>query len=51
MELELTNQKKEYEHQLGQKNMLVVILAGFSVVLLIGVISLFLKTKYHDDEL
>jgi hypothetical protein len=49
-ELELTNQKKEYEHQLGQKNLLVVVLAGFSVVLLIGIISLFLKTRYHNDD-
>lgn len=50
-ELELAKQKRGYEQKIGQKNLLVVVLAGISIVLLIGIISLFLKTKYHQDEL
>lgn len=49
-ELELTKQRKDFEQKLGQKNLLVVVLAGLSIALLIGIISLFLKTKYHQDD-
>lgn len=50
IELELEKQKKAYENQLGQKNLLVLILAGVSVLMLIGLISLFLRAKYHTDD-
>ncbi len=50
LEFELQKQKKEYENQLGQKNLLVYILVGVSVLLLIGLISLFIRTKYHTDD-
>jgi hypothetical protein len=49
-ELDLEKQKKEYENQLGQKNLIVFILAGVSILLLVGLISLFIKTKFHTDD-
>lgn len=50
IEMDLEKQKKEYESQLGQKNLIVFVLSGVSVMLLIGIISLLIKTKYRSDD-
>ncbi len=50
-EQKITQITKSFENKLGQKNLVIVILCGFIVLLMVGLIRLYLKTKgLHDDE-
>ncbi len=50
VEYELNKLKKSYEQKVGTKNLIIVILIAFSVILVIGIITLFLKLKNHQED-
>ena len=47
---EITRLKKSYEQTIGMKNLVIVILIAFSVILIIGIIRLYLKMKSHKED-
>lgn len=51
VEQEITQISKSYENKLGKKNLVIVLLCGFIILLMVGIIRLYLKTKgIREDE-
>lgn len=50
VEYEVLKVKKAYEQKIGTRNLIIVILIAFSVILIIGIITLFLKMKNHQED-
>lgn len=49
-EFKISQLKKDYEHKLGTKNFIIVILIGFGVILLVSIVVLLLKLRNNQDD-